>query len=89
MNETVLTQQAMGRVNRLEEENVDLKAAIDDSFEVLLQERLKRVVMPNLSKNVLKSEILISKLETDDLKMARDKVTDLPEFKVKKYLALC
>ena len=71
----------MGRVNRPDEENVNLKAAINDSFEMLLWKRLKRVAMPNLSKNVLKSEILILKLETNNLRMVKDEVIDLPEFK--------
>ena len=62
-------------------ENVNFKATIDDSFEMLLRERLERVVMPNLSKNVLKSEILIPKLETNDLRMVKDEVVDLTKFK--------
>ena len=56
----------MERVNRLTEEDVDLKAAIDESFETLLKEKVEKVVLPNLSKHVLKSEILIPKLESKD-----------------------
>ena len=60
----------MERVNRHAEEDVDLKAAIhestsveqglDEFSEMLLKwEKLEKVVLPNLSKYVLKSEILL------------------------------
>ena len=73
---TLPAQQVMERVDRLAEEDVDLKAAIDESarveqdldesFEMILWEKLEKVVLPNLSKHVLKSEILIPKLESKD-----------------------
>ena len=52
MQETMPTQQAIRRVNRLTEENIDLRAAIDEStcngqsldetFEMLLWEKLQK-----------------------------------------------